>query len=46
MKYFGVDTPPANLIVVYQTAGSLMDNLPSSVDTVCDRIHYGPVPPE
>jgi uroporphyrinogen decarboxylase len=41
-----VDTPPANIVAMYQEAGSLMDSLPRGVDTVTDRTHYGPVPPE
>ncbi|MEA3335392.1 MAG: uroporphyrinogen decarboxylase family protein [Chloroflexota bacterium] len=41
-----VDTPLANIIAIYQEAGSLMDSLPTSAGSVTARTTYGPVPPE
>ena len=41
-----VDTPPANIVAIYQEAGSLMDHLPLSVRAVDGGSHYGPVPPD
>ena len=40
-----VDTPPVNIVAIYQEAGSLMDSLPRSVHAVDSGSHYGPVPP-
>ncbi len=39
-----VDTPPANIVAMYQEAGSLMDSLPGTVDSVDGGSHYGPAP--
>ena len=41
-----VDTPPANILAVYQEAGSLMDSLPTTVSSVATGTHYGPAPPD
>jgi uroporphyrinogen decarboxylase len=41
-----VDTPPANIVAIYQEAGSLMDSLPSAVSSVTVRTYYGPTPPD
>jgi uroporphyrinogen decarboxylase len=41
-----VDTPPANIVAIYQEAGSLMDRLPLAVRAVDGGSHYGPVPPD
>jgi uroporphyrinogen decarboxylase len=40
-----VDTPPANIVAVYQEADSLADSLSGPAWTVADQSHYGPVPP-
>jgi uroporphyrinogen decarboxylase len=39
-----VDTPPANIVAIYQEAGSLMDSLPGTVESVDGGSHYGPAP--
>jgi len=41
-----VDTPPENIIAVYQEAGSLMDRLPAEVSAITMDTHYGPVQPK
>jgi uroporphyrinogen decarboxylase len=41
-----VDTPPANIVAMYQEAGSLMDRLPRGLESVPGRSHYGPTPPD
>jgi uroporphyrinogen decarboxylase len=41
-----VDTPPANILAIYQEAGSLSDSLPRLAPTVTDQSYYGPVPPK
>jgi uroporphyrinogen decarboxylase len=41
-----VDTPPENILAVYQEAGSLMDSLPTAVSSVATDTHYGPAPPD
>jgi uroporphyrinogen decarboxylase len=41
-----VDTPPANIVAIYQEAGSLMDSLPTVVSSVVTDTHYGPAPPD
>ena len=41
-----VDTPPANIVTIYQEAGSLMDSLPPVVSSVVTDTHYGPAPPD
>jgi uroporphyrinogen decarboxylase len=39
-----VDTPPANIVALYQEAGSMMDELPTVVSPVVTDTHYGPAP--
>jgi uroporphyrinogen decarboxylase len=41
-----VDTPPANIVALYQEAGSLMDELPAMIKPVVSDTHYGPAPPD
>lgn len=41
-----VDTPPENIVAIYQEAGSLMDSLPAQVSSVAADTHYGPVQPK
>ena len=41
-----IDTPPANIVAIYQEAGSLMDSLPTTVSSVVTDTHYGPAPPD
>jgi uroporphyrinogen decarboxylase len=40
-----VDTPPANIVALYQEAGSLMDRLPRRLESVPGHSFYGPTPP-